>query len=70
MGRPLDDCVTMVGERLGQDAFYLIDSNKLRDTLGWEPQISLEKGIAEVIDWVEKNFDSIQKCPLEYIHKP
>ena len=70
MGRPLDDCVTMVGERLGQDAFYLIDSNKLRDTLGWMPRIPLEEGIAEVIDWVEENFDSIQKCPLEYIHQP
>jgi len=70
MGRPLDDCVTMVGERLGQDAFYLIDSNKLRDTLGWVPRIPLEEGIAEVIDWVEENFDSIQKCPLEYIHQP
>lgn len=70
MGRPLDDCVTMVGERLGQDAFYLIDSNKLRDTLGWRPRIPLEKGIAEVIDWVEENFDSIQKCPLEYTHQP
>jgi len=70
MGRPLDDCVTMVDERLGQDAFYLIDSNKVRETLGWKPQISLEKGIAEVIDWVEESFDSIQNSPLEYIHQP
>ena len=70
MGRPLDDCVTMVDERLGQDAFYLIDSNKLRESLGWKPQISLEKGVAEVIDWVEENFDEILKYPGEYVHKP
>jgi dTDP-glucose 4,6-dehydratase len=70
MDRPLADCVTMVDERLGQDAFYLIDSNKLRESLGWKPQISLDKGIAEVIDWVEENFDSIQNSPLEYIHQP
>jgi dTDP-glucose 4,6-dehydratase len=70
MGRPFNDCVNMVGERLGQDAFYLIDSDKLRKSLGWKPGISLEKGITEVIDWVEENFDSIEKSPLEYIHQP
>jgi dTDP-glucose 4,6-dehydratase len=70
MDRPFNDCVTTVGERLGQDAFYLIDSNKLRKSLGWEPRISLEKGITEVIDWVEGNFDLIQKSSLEYIHQP
>ena len=42
MGRPLDDCVTMVDERRGQDAFYLIDSNKLREALGWKPQSRFE----------------------------
>lgn len=60
----------MVDERLGQDAFYLIDSNKLRKSLGWKSLISLEKGITEVIDWVEENFESIQNSSLEYIHQP
>jgi len=70
MGRPLEDCVTMAEERLGQDAFYLINSDKLKDSLGWRPQISLEKGIAEVINWVEENFDVLQSSPLDYIHQP
>ena len=70
MGRPLDDCVTMTEERLGQDAFYLINSDKLRESLGWRSQVSLEKGIAEVINWVEENFDALQSSPLDYIHQP
>ena len=70
MGLPLDDCVTITEERLGQDALYLINSDKLRESLGWRPQISLEKGIAEVIDWVEENFDVLQSSPLDYIHQP
>jgi dTDP-glucose 4,6-dehydratase len=70
MGRPLNDCVTMTKERLGQDASYLIDSVKLRDSLGWKPKISMETGIGEVINWVEENFDAIQKYPLNYIHQP
>ena len=70
MGLPLDNCVIFSEERLGQDAFYLINSDKLRESLGWGPQISLEKGIAEVIDWVEENFDVLQSSPLDYIHQP
>jgi dTDP-glucose 4,6-dehydratase len=70
MGRSLDDCVIMTEERLGQDAFYLINSDKLRDSLGWRPQISLEKGVIEVINWVEENFDILQRSPLDYIHQP
>ena len=48
----------------------LIDSNKLRKSLGWKPQVSMEQGITEVIDWVEENFDLIQNSTLEYIHQP
>ncbi len=69
MGRHLDDCVTITEERPGQDAFYLIDTEKIRISLGWKPNISLEKGIAEVITWVEKNFEVIQNSPLDYIHR-
>jgi GDP-D-mannose 3', 5'-epimerase len=29
------------------------DNTRLRQTLGWEPQISLEEGIARTYDWIE-----------------
>lgn len=58
------------GERLGQDAAYIIDSTKARKTLGWRPKISLDQGTEEVISWIEENWEEIKRLPLEYEHKP
>ena len=59
-----------VGERLGQDAAYLIDSSKARKEFGWRPEISFDEGISAVIRWIDDNWDEIKKEPLEYVHKP
>lgn len=59
----------IVPTRLGLDAAYILDSSKAKKELGWQPQIKLEDGIDEVIEWVDKNWNEIKKEPLEYIHK-
>jgi len=58
-----------VDERPGQDAAYVIDSTKARSEFGWKPTISIGNGVDRVIQWIEKNWQQIQKEPLEYIHK-
>jgi len=68
MGYDFEASTVSVGERLGQDAAYVIDSTKARKELGWHPAVSLEEGLAEVIEWVEGNWEEIQQQPLEYIH--
>ncbi|MDD2777634.1 MAG: GDP-mannose 4,6-dehydratase [Methanocellales archaeon] len=70
MGRDFEASTVSVGERLGQDAAYVIDSSRARDELGWYPKITLDEGLADVIDWVEDYWEQIQKEPLDYIHKP
>lgn len=65
-----DKVTKAVNERLGQDKAYVIDSSKIRKTLGWRPKISLNNGIEEVIRWIEDFWSEIKKMPLEYIHKP
>ena len=65
----LEDNVEDVGERLGKDAAYLLDSTKARETLGWKDQISLERGIEETIGWVRDNLEELKKQPFDYIHK-
>lgn len=69
LGRSFESVTSIVGERLGQDHAYTIDSTKARDTLGWEPTISLTEGLSETIDWVKGSFAEITQNPLEYTHK-
>ena len=65
-----EDHVEVVGERLGKDAAYQLDSTKLRSELGWQDKISLDQGLDQCIDWVKKHFDVLKSQPYDYIHKP
>jgi dTDP-glucose 4,6-dehydratase len=70
IGVRFDDVVEVVGERLGKDAAYRLDSRKLRAELGWSDRISLESGIAETAQWVDRHLDELAKMPASYVHKP
>jgi dTDP-glucose 4,6-dehydratase len=69
MGVDFSQATKAVAERLGQDKAYVIDSKKARKELGWKPVVSMEEGLAGVVEWIETNWDVIKKEPLEYIHK-
>lgn len=70
MGVDFSAHVEVVGERLGKDATYSLDSTKLRETLGWQDRISLDAGLDDCIAWVESNLEELKKQPFDYIHKP
>jgi dTDP-glucose 4,6-dehydratase len=70
LGVRFDDVVEVVGERLGKDAAYRLDSGKLRAELGWSDRVSLEDGIAETAQWVDRYLDELAKMPASYVHKP
>jgi dTDP-glucose 4,6-dehydratase len=45
-----------VSDRPGHDMRYAIDSSKLRQELGWEPQyLDFEQGLQATIDWYTQN---------------
>jgi dTDP-glucose 4,6-dehydratase len=69
LGPRFEDATTMVDERPGQDAAYVIDSSRARSELGWLPQMNLADGLSEVVAWVEQYWHEIVKQPLEYQHK-
>ena len=50
-----------MADRPGHDRRYAIDATKLRDELGWEPQYTFERGIAETIDWYLDNQAWVQR---------
>jgi dTDP-glucose 4,6-dehydratase len=65
-----DACVEVVGERLGKDAAYMLESSKVRLNLSWGDEISLDEGLSDCIEWVKLNLEDLKALPWDYIHKP
>lgn len=70
LGARFEDSVEVVGERLGKDAAYRLDSAKIRRELGWTDRITLEQGIEDTIAWVGCWFEQLKALPQQYEHKP
>lgn len=70
LGKQFSDSVEVVGDRLGKDAAYLLDSTKLRRELNWTNTVTLDQGLDECIAWVRNNLDTLTRLPVDYIHKP
>ena len=50
-----DSLITFVTDRPGHDLRYAIDSTKLREELGWQPQYRFEEGIRQTVRWYLEN---------------
>ncbi len=48
-----ESCKTYVEDRPGHDRRYLLDSSKIRQELGWVPQIPFEQGFRETVAWYQ-----------------
>jgi dTDP-glucose 4,6-dehydratase len=48
---------TIVPDRPGHDRRYLLDSSKLRQELGWQPEVSFEDGLRATAKWYAVNRD-------------
>lgn len=70
MGADINKSVDIIDERPGQDAVYVINSDKVRRELGWQPRIGLDEGLRETIGWVERYWNDLKGLSLEYAHKP
>lgn len=46
---------TIVPDRPSHDRRYLLDSSKLRDQLGWKPEIDFDAGVRDTIAWYRDN---------------
>ena len=65
----ITDLVDESEERLGQDQSYMLNSDKIREELGWKDSITLEAGIMSTIEWVDRNLNVLKNLPNKYIHK-
>lgn len=64
-----ESVVDIVGERLGKDSAYILDSSKARNSLGWNDTVSLDSGIDETIAWAKANLEELRDQPMSYLHK-
>ena len=55
-------------ERLGKDKRYKLKINKIKK-LNWDYKISLKDGLKDTIQWYLKNFKTLNKRNINYIHK-
>ena len=54
LGKP-DTLIRYVEDRLGHDRRYAIDCAKAERELGWQPQVTFDRGLAETIAWYQAN---------------
>ena len=52
--------IEYVEDRKGHDFRYAIDSTKIRDELGWKPQINLETGLKDTLAWYQLNQERLE----------
>lgn len=69
MGNDMASATVDVGERLGQDAAYVIDSSKARNEFDWASRVLLEDGLRGVVEWADEFWAEIQEQSLEYVHR-
>lgn len=50
-----EDRICFLGDRPGQVFRHTCDASLLRETLGWEPQVSFEEGLQRTIAWYRDN---------------
>lgn len=67
MDMPLEDLCEITEDRLGQDAQYWLDSSAIKRDVDWEPQISLEKGLSEMVAWAKEHLDYLRALPTDYV---
>jgi dTDP-glucose 4,6-dehydratase len=67
LGMPFEQLCTLSDDRLGQDSRYWLDSSEIRNDVGWEPQISWEEGLGEMVAWGRKHIDVLKTLSKDFV---
>jgi len=51
-----EERIEYVADRPGHDLRYAIDASKIKNELGWEPQVDFEQGFKEMVEWYQNNY--------------
>lgn len=50
-----EEMIEFVKDRPGHDRRYAIDFSKIKNELGWEPEVSFEDGLQKTVEWYKNN---------------
>lgn len=64
---PFDWLCEIVEDRPGQDSRYWLDSSAIKRDVGWEPEINLEEGLRDMVDWGRLYLNQLRSWPTEYV---
>lgn len=54
--------IEYVKDRPGHDRRYAMDFSKAKKDLGWEPQVSFEQGLKDMVAWYMEHKDWVERC--------
>lgn len=58
-GKPLDAIYRGAGVPLGEIDRQWVDSTKLKQLTGWQPQVGLDEGLRRTFEWYSRNVDLV-----------
>ncbi|GAC1308141.1 MAG: dTDP-glucose 4,6-dehydratase [Mucilaginibacter sp.] len=61
--------ITYVTDRAGHDLRYAIDSDKLKNELGWMPSVTFEEGLEKTVDWYLANEEWLNDVTSGHYHQ-
>ncbi len=50
-----EEKIEFVGDRPGHDVRYALNWSKIRDELGWQPQVGLDQALQMTVAWYQEN---------------
>ena len=59
LGKP-HSLIRYVKDRPGHDRRYAIDCTKIKQELGWRPQVKFEEGLQETVHWYQDHLDWVE----------
>jgi dTDP-glucose 4,6-dehydratase len=67
LGVPFEQLCETTPDRLGQDSRYWLDSSAIKRDVGWEPEISLEDGLREMVEWGRTYLPQLAGVSTDYV---